>query len=202
MASQDKISNIFVSFRANLSRAVAHIVPPKEIEDIVQEAYVRVCQVKHQEDIQHPRSFLMRTAKNLAFDYLKRAETQRADGVEEEADYEPYAAAANSDETYEKVASDQEFSLFCQTVRQLPQQCRKVFVLKKVYGYSQREIALELEISESTVEKHVANGIKRCTYMMMQQETSGQLQGKARAHSTLAEAFPLHAHKHKGADHE
>ncbi len=202
MASTDNISNIFVSFRANLSRAVAHIVPPKEIEDIVQEAYVRVCQVKHQEDIQHPRSFLMRTAKNLAFDYLKRAETQRVDAIEDEAEYEAYGSSTRVDETYEKVASDQEFALFCQAVRQLPQQCRKVFVLKKVYGYSQREIALELELSESTVEKHVANGIKRCTTMMMQQETKGQSGGGGRTHSTLAEAFPLHAHKREGADYE
>ena len=53
-------------------------------------------------------------------------------------------------------------------------QCRRAFVLKKVYGYSQREIAQELELSESTVEKHIANGVKRCTYFMMQRmaETS------------------------------
>src|SRR5690606_20794216 len=46
-------------------------------------------------------------------------------------------------------------------------QCRKAFVLRKVYGYSQKEIADSLGISENTVEKHIATGIKRCTGYMM-----------------------------------
>ena len=50
-------------------------------------------------------------------------------------------------------------------------------MLKKVYGYSQREIARELGLSESTVEKHIAQGIKRCTYFMMQHDQSGKESG-------------------------
>ncbi|MBT5330464.1 MAG: sigma-70 region 4 domain-containing protein, partial [Porticoccaceae bacterium] len=42
--------------------------------------------------------------------------------------------------------------------------------LKKVYGYSQREIAEELGISENTVEKHVALGVKRCTLFLIERE--------------------------------
>jgi DNA-binding NarL/FixJ family response regulator len=36
-----------------------------------------------------------------------------------------------------------------------------------VYGYTQKEIAKELDISESTVEKHIAVGFKRCTIYML-----------------------------------
>ena len=52
------------------------------------------------------------------------------------------------------VARGQRLGQGREAVRQLPEQCRRVFVLKKVYGYSQREIAKELSLSESTVEKH------------------------------------------------
>ena len=53
---------------------------------------------------------------------------------------------------------------------QHPPQCQKVFVLKKVHGYSHKEIAKELEISISTVEKHAASGLKRCSeYMELHQ---------------------------------
>jgi RNA polymerase sigma-70 factor (ECF subfamily) len=45
-----------------------------------------------------------------------------------------------------------------------------VFVLKKVYNYSQKEISEELGISVSTVEKHTALGIRRCrTYLQNRQ---------------------------------
>ena len=48
----------------------------------------------------------------------------------------------------------------------LPVQARRVFVLKKVYGYSQREIAEELGLAQSTVEKHVALAVRRCAEYM------------------------------------
>ncbi len=46
MTGVDSIHDIYVSLRGSLARAVLGIVPPKEIEDIVQETYVRVCQIE------------------------------------------------------------------------------------------------------------------------------------------------------------
>ena len=71
--SKETIQSIYIGLRTSLARAVMGIVPPREVEDIVQETYVRVCQVKHPEDIRQPRSYLFRTARNLALDYLKRS---------------------------------------------------------------------------------------------------------------------------------
>jgi RNA polymerase sigma-70 factor (ECF subfamily) len=34
--------------------------------------------------------------------------------------------------------------------------------MKRVFGFSIREISLKLEISESTTEKHIAKGVLRC----------------------------------------
>jgi len=143
-------------------------VPPKEIEDIVQETYVRACQAEHRHEIKAPRSFLYKTARNLALDHVKRAETRLTVSGEDTGTAAVGEYHRLDDETFNQVSADEEFSLFCDAVRHLPIQCRRAFVLKKVYGYSQREISQELELSESTVEKHIANGVKRCTYFMMQ----------------------------------
>jgi RNA polymerase sigma factor (sigma-70 family) len=172
---QDKetIASVFVALRSTLARAVSRIVPPKEVEDIVQETYVRVCQVDAPEQIQFPRSFMLRTAQNLALDHLKRAETRLTISMDNELDLELAGYTTRSDETFDRVAANQEFGFFCEAVRQLPLQCRKAFVLKKVYGYSQREIAQRLDISENTVEKHIANGIKRCALFMTARKEDG-----------------------------
>jgi DNA-directed RNA polymerase specialized sigma24 family protein len=45
--------------------------------------------------------------------------------------------------------------------------------MKKAYGYSHKEIAAQLGISTSTVEKHVAAGLKRCSeYMQKKMNTN------------------------------
>lgn len=167
VVEQSLMYQAYVDAKDTIVKMVSRLVPPKEIEDIVQETYVRICQVEHPNEIQQPRSFLMRTAKNLALDHLKRAETRLSEELSEEWDLIGQDTETN-DDIFEQAASCQEFARFCKAVRQLPQQCRKVFVLKKVYGYSQKEIALELKISENTVEKHISTGFKRCAEYMSQ----------------------------------
>lgn len=168
-SSGKTLHQLFMSLRSRLGRSVAGIVPPGEIEDIVQEAYVRVCQVEDKASIRAPASYLHRMVRNLALDYLKRAESRLTDSFGgEEIDALGADPQQLADPTFEEAASNEEFALFCDAVRHLPKQCRRAFVLKKVYGYSQREIAAELGINESTVEKHIALGIKRCTYFMLQ----------------------------------
>lgn len=176
-ATESGMHQVFMSAKDSLVRMVSRLVPPKEIEDIVQETYVRICQMDSQESIQQPKSFLMKTARNLAFDHLKKAETRLAEGVEDEAAYH-VNAGKELDQTFEQAATSEEFGHFCEAIRQLPVQCRRVFVLKKVYGYSQKEIARELAISESTVEKHISHGFKRCALYMRRVNNEGAGQGK------------------------
>lgn len=164
MSNEHKLLEVFVALRRKLARAVSRIVPPPEIEDIVQETYVRVSQFERLADIRHPRSFLYRTARNLALDHIKRSESRTTVSLsgddDEHSDGEMPQAGLD---VYDQLAARQEFEIFCEAVQQLPLQCRRVFVLRKVYGYSQKEIARALDISESTVEKHIAYGIKRCS---------------------------------------
>ena len=172
MTKQIELGAIYISFRNALARAISHIVPPRDIEDIVQETYVRVCQVEQKENIKYPRSFLLKTARNLALDYVKSAGNRLHHSIDENELAELANAGEGYNETYRNAVAKEEFALFCEAVRCLPAQCRRAFVLKKVYGFSQKEIAEYMNISESTVEKHIANGIKRCSYYMT--HVSGQ----------------------------
>ena len=162
---------MYLTLRSSLARAVLGIVPPREVEDIVQETYVRVCQVDTADEIEDPRSFLFRTARNLALDYVRRSETRLSNSFDTLPDYDLPEKILTNDATFDEVATNEEFAGFCEAVRHLPQRCRRAFVLKKVYGFSQREIAEQMNISESTVEKHIARGITRCTYYVMRHGT-------------------------------
>lgn len=162
MANPDKLAEAFLTLRTRLARLVIGIVPPRDVEDIVQETYVRVCQIENKDAIREPRSFLFRTAQNLAINHVKRAEARLTDGVDAIDEVGGVGDLSCDDQTYAQVTSDEQFVLFCEAVRHLPQQCRRAYVLKKVYGYTLKEIAQEMELAESTVEKHIVAGAKKC----------------------------------------
>ena len=166
MSNDTLFYKMYLASRKSISRVVSRIVPPHEIEDIVQETYVRICQIENKDHITSPKSFMYKTARNLALDYQKQANVRLVDSVDDMEVLEQLLSDKYKDEMYENTLTNNEFSHFCEAVRLLPIQCRKVFVLKKVYGYSQREIAEQLSLSESTVEKHISAGMKRCTIFM------------------------------------
>jgi RNA polymerase sigma factor (sigma-70 family) len=168
MSNRENLSSLFMGIQRSLAKVASTIAPPREIEDIVQETYVRICEISNEEPIHSPRSFMYRIVRNLALDHVKRAEHRLSTSLDdnEDLDIQEFMEQSREDSTFNTVAAKEEFELFCKAVRQLPVQCRRVFVMKKVYGYSQKEIAADLNISESTVEKHIAFGIKRCFHYM------------------------------------
>lgn len=174
MAESNNLRDTYISLRSRIARLVAGIVPPKEVEDIVQETYVRACQIESTDTIREPRSFLFRTAQNLALDHLKRAETRLTTATDEIDEFGPGSTAAD-DQTFAQAVSNEEFALFCDAVRHLPKQCRRAFVLKKVYGYTLREISIEMGIGLSTVESHIVAGTKKCVLYLRDMETRSSM---------------------------
>ena len=164
-AAKDKITAAFADIRPALLRLVGRIVGPDSIEDVVQETYVRSYQASRQQEIHYPRSFMYRTAKNIALNHVNKADNKLTTTVADFSEPNVYLETAMVESELE-VESRERFFVFCQAVETLPLQCRRVFILKRVYGLSQKEIAAQLGISESTVEKQVAKGISLCAAFM------------------------------------
>ena len=179
MAESDRFAEIFVALRQRLARLVMGIVPPKEVEDIVQETYVRVCQIENKDAVREPQSFMFRTARNLALDHVKRAESRLTSGTDaiDEFAATNLMTSSEADSTYTQVVSDEEFVLFCEAVRELPKQCRRAFILKKVYGYTLKEIMAEMGVGQPTVESHIVNGTKKCVQFLRERQEGRQRSG-------------------------
>lgn len=189
MAESDRILDTFLAIRTRIVRLVVGIVPPKEVEDIVQETYVRVCQIKNGQAIREPSSFMFRTARNLALDYVKRAESRLTSGTDSIDELSGTSLTAGGDETFAQVSSNEEFALFCEAVRHLPQQCRRAFVLKKVYGYTLREIADEMGLGLPTVETHIVAGTKKCVRYLRERESTDAVRERSRPGSRSNESM-------------
>ncbi len=130
-----------------------------EVDDLVQEAYVRVCAMPEGQVVESPRALIFRIARNLAVDRARQVSAQATDAV---ADFEPLNVSSPVSAPEDQVDSDRRFESFCAVVDELPPICRRVFILRKVYQLSHEEIAEVLGMAHSTIEKHVAKGLVRC----------------------------------------
>ena len=130
-----------------------------DIDDIVQECYARVWAARCANSINSPKAFLFTTARNLATDRIRRGKVVKIDSL---AEMDKLTVQDEGPSAPETAALHQELELLTLALQSLPGRCRQVLTLRKIYGLSQKEIAARLQISESTVEAQVANGMHRC----------------------------------------
>jgi RNA polymerase sigma-70 factor (ECF subfamily) len=135
------------------SRRVADL----EIDDIVQEAYAVLAELETVEHIRNPRTYLYSVAHSIILQHVRRL---RIIAIETMADVDRLGIYSG-DPTPEEVLSDfQELRAIARLIASLPHKCGEAFILRKVEGLSQREVAERMKISESTVEKHIGKALR------------------------------------------
>jgi RNA polymerase sigma-70 factor (ECF subfamily) len=140
------------------------------LDDIVQEAYVRVWEARARGELHAPKAFLFATARNLALDFLRRHHVSRTSGLVENELSDVLDDAGDIPET---VARNQELALLTEATQTLPERCRQIFTLRMVYGLKQREIAARLGISDRTVAAQLAIAVAKCTEFMLRRAERG-----------------------------
>jgi len=157
-------------------------------DDLAQEAFLRAFAAESGRMIETPKAFLFTVAKNLALNELAR---QSAMTTEPLGDFEGQEVLVSNQAAVDDVVDGRErIRLLARAIAALPPQCAKVFVLRKVQGLSQKEIAARLNISVRTVENHVALGLSRCkAYMRAHGGTAGEGSGNSRMPEGISTAF-------------
>jgi RNA polymerase sigma factor (sigma-70 family) len=132
-----------------------------EVDDVVQETYSRVLQLRARDPgREHAvKPLLFTTARNLALDLLRRRQIVPMETL---PDHGTLNFADDAPGVGEAVSRRQELALLAEAIQSLPQRCRQILTLRKIYGLPQREIASQLGISEHTVEAQVGIGVRRC----------------------------------------
>ena len=155
-----RILKTFQGNRASLRHYISRfLIPAHDIEDIAQEAFLRAYEVEKTKRIDEPKAFLFRIVKNLILTEFAKNSRRLTDYI---ADFGDENVLATGHSLEDDVMAQQKLGIYCEAVATLPPQCRKTFLLKKVYGMSQQEIAARLGIAVSTVEKHLSKAIRQC----------------------------------------
>lgn len=170
MTCLSNVTKVFLEIRGQLERHVRRFVGLQHVDDVVQETFVKSIEAELSNEITYARTYLLKTAKHLALNHLEKWDNKYSAPLE---DLSVSSVEYSGDVSPELYAQHNErFLSFCDAADQLEGNVRKAFILKKVYGQSQREIAEHLGLSESTVEKHVAKGLRHCADYLQSIEAS------------------------------
>jgi RNA polymerase sigma-70 factor (ECF subfamily) len=133
-----------------------------DVDDVAQESIFRLWRRQARTagaPLRSPKAALFAIARNAAVDAARR---EAVVGMVSMPDMERLPVMDKTD-VAEAVSVRQELDFLAEAVRGLPARCRQVVTLTKIYGYSEREVAERLGISENTVRTQVVRGMERCT---------------------------------------
>lgn len=134
-----------------------------DVEDLLQELYLKVAEHDPGHTVQSPRAYLYRLASNLLVDRWRAwqrsrirdnvwRQTTRTLGIAEDVDDAPSPEAVLLDRD--------RLGQLLGVIASLPQRTQTIFRLHKFEGFSHAEVAKRLDISRSAVEKHMMDALR------------------------------------------
>ncbi|NIB43446.1 sigma-70 family RNA polymerase sigma factor [Pseudomaricurvus alkylphenolicus] len=174
------LGRLYFELRSSLLRyASRYFKRSQEAEDVVQDVFVNVIEAQREREIHAPKAYLYRATRNLSLKKLGKQSYKLTDLMTEIL---PDAEITETRTLEEEFQSHQNFELFCRAVGDLPPKCQRAFVLCRIYGYSYREIAEEMNIGLKAVEGHLARATRRCMDFMDEQDGRGSSQKRGKRH--------------------
>lgn len=141
----------------------ARLGPGADVEDLLQDVYLRVVTADADADIQNPRAYLYRLASNLLLDRARsRRQAAARDDAWRQVNHVVGAAedVADLPSAEDVVAGRQRLAALLETLKTLPPKTQRVFRMHKFEGLGYAAVAAELEISRSSVEKHMMDALR------------------------------------------
>ncbi len=139
--------------------------------EVSQEAYLKVfVALRKNSGREHtPKALLYATARNVAISRLRH---QRVVENSAGAVYINQELQVVERSPEQQACKSDDLQSLLQVINKLPPKCRKVLLLRMLEGLSQKQIASRLGIAVSTVEKHLAKGLRDSRDAMRELERS------------------------------
>ena len=154
------IFSVFTEYKSSLASVVKRYLRKEgDVDDILQEAFLQTYDADRSTPIQLPKVYLFKTTKNLAVRENSKISTKLTEYIEDSADS---ILISDEKDAFELLSEQQEEKLLQEAIALLPEQCQKVTKLRLINGVRIKDIAVMLNISVSTTEKHIAKGLERC----------------------------------------
>jgi RNA polymerase sigma-70 factor (ECF subfamily) len=158
--STESILNVFNRYKSSLKCFISgYVVNSQDVDDVCQETFLRTYKSSLENEVKTPKSFMFKVAKNLIFSDFRRASTQLNEYVE---DIDLVDSQLELNDLESNTLAQEKLGVMCEAIAGLPNKCRQVVVMRKVYGMTTKDIAKRMDISASTVSNYITKGM--CAY--------------------------------------
>ena len=123
-------------------------------EEIVQDVFLKIWEnPQNLTDIKLVKPYLYRSVINASINYINKQKNI-------ELHHLKIAAESSDQELLDLDEENELIVLLHQEINKLPPQCQKVFKMNRFEQLKYKEIAIRLNLSERTVENHIATALK------------------------------------------
>lgn len=155
--SDSELQRLFSRHSSSLCRYLNMYLKDHNLSmDIVQESFARMAELMKHSTIQDFDAYLYRVAKNLMVDHFRLQKKQQLMAISDEQWQEIPSRVEGLEAS---VIHDQQLQQIQQIIQTLPLRTQEIFRLHREEGLTQTEVAQHLNISLSTVEKHLASAL-------------------------------------------
>ena len=157
-ANMEHVDSMYQDHRSWLSLYIQRRLScPEVTADLVQDTYLRLLVRGKLPEKKDSRRYLTHIAKGLVIDLYRRRniETAYLDLLEQE----PEVVAPSPESQAIIVEALVEIDAL---LHRLPYKARQALLMRQLEGMSYKQIALELDVSVSSVEKYVAKALQSC----------------------------------------
>ncbi|MGJ8679387.1 RNA polymerase sigma factor [Paraglaciecola sp.] len=156
----ESILHVFTRYKSALKYFISGLViNSQDVDDVCQETFLRTYKSSLETEIKTPKSFMFKVAKNLIYSDFRRASTQLNEYVE---DIDLVDCELELDNLEKNSIAQEKLGVMCEAIAGLPNKCRQVVVMRKVYGMKTKDIAKRMNISPVTVSNYITKGM--CAY--------------------------------------
>lgn len=136
-----------------------HFPAVRDVDDVVQESFLRVWQRQAIKPIASAKAFLFKVGRHLALDTLRH---ERRSPFQDVSDLSGLDVIEEGADGAESATHNEEVAILMAAIESLPGRCREIYILRKLHRLPQKEIAEKLGISEGTVQVQIGRANRRC----------------------------------------
>jgi len=173
-------TNIYTQyFKKLLMESDKYVKDIQLAEEIVQDVFLKIWERSDElNEIKSIKSYLYRSVINSSINYINRQKSL-------ELHHQKIISEFTEQQLEEIDEENQLIVELFDEIEKLPLKCKEVFKLNRFERLKYREIALKLNISERTVENHIANALKLLREAMLKDKTNAPVSNKSRGFEAL-----------------